>query len=259
MVHHYTISPHLDVDMVQLITFFVLAGASMLSFNRADNIEQRISAVLPHSDIPVWQEPIPLDNIQRLAVKFKPQLHVYNGCQPYAVVDANGNTGGGLKPSGSPAGKCSDRSKAQIYSRSGWYNGQYGIMYSWYMAKDEPMPFIGHRHDWEGTVIWLSSNEPNATIVAASTSAHSGYTIQSPINEVYVKDGVSVRIGYESHWPLDHQTDFTTEDGEFQPLIQWEQMTDAARDALETTSFGKADVMINNSNFERKMGKAFYK
>ncbi|RLN25916.1 hypothetical protein BBI17_009265 [Phytophthora kernoviae] len=39
------------------------------------------------------------------------------------------------------------------------------------------------------------------------------------------------------------------EDGDFQDLIMWEQLTDAARAALETTDFGDIDAPFTDANF----------
>ncbi|KAE8966274.1 hypothetical protein PR003_g21607 [Phytophthora rubi] len=37
----------------------------------------------------------------------------------------------------------------------------------------------------------------------------------------------------------------------------WEQLTDAARLALNTTDFGRAYVPMNDANFEEKLKKAW--
>ncbi|ETI39304.1 hypothetical protein F443_15123 [Phytophthora nicotianae P1569] len=44
-------------------------------------------------------------------------------------------------------------------------------MYSWYMPKDETLPGLGHRHDWEACVVWIDSLD-DPTIVALSASYH---------------------------------------------------------------------------------------
>jgi hypothetical protein len=45
----------------------------------------------------------------------------------------------------------------QIYARAAEDNDMYAVMYSWLMPKDEPSAGLGHRHEWEGVIIWLSS------------------------------------------------------------------------------------------------------
>jgi hypothetical protein len=213
-------------------------------------------AVINHDAVPVWPEPAPADAAQQLALRFKPFLDVVNGCQPYPAVDPAGDTSGGLKPSGGSSANCRDMSKAQVYSRSGTYNGYYAIMYSWYMAKDEPSTKIGHRNDWENAIVWLD-NAASAKVVAISASAHSGYKKSFPVDNNYLVNGVNMKISYKSTWPLDHELGLTTNIGKQQPLIQWEQMTPAAQNALETTDFGSADVPFK-SNFQNKLAKGFF-
>jgi hypothetical protein len=214
-------------------------------------------AVVGHDAIPVWAEPAPADAPQKLAVRFKPYLDVVNGCQPYPVVDAQGNTGGGLKPVGSSTAACKDMGKAQVYSRSGTYNGFYAIMYSWYMAKDSPSTGMGHRHDWENAVVWLDS-AASAKVVAIAASAHGGYKKSHPADNKYLEDGVNLKLSYKAMWPKNHELGFTTKKGKQQPLIQWEQMTPEAQKALESTDFGSAGVPFK-SNFESNLAKAFFK
>jgi hypothetical protein len=48
-------------------------------------------------------------------------------------------------------------------------------MYSWYMPKDSPSSGLGHRHDWENVVVWLSSASTTATLRGVAISAHGDY------------------------------------------------------------------------------------
>jgi hypothetical protein len=215
-------------------------------------------AVVAHDSISVWPEPAPVDSAQYLAVKFKPLLDIVNGCQSYPAVDADGNTSGGLKPTGPSDGDCKDTSKAQVYARAGWYNNAYGIMYAWYMPKDSPSSGLGHRHEWENSVVWLDSANPStAAIVAMATSAHGKYKLSYPLETAYVDNGVRAKIDYKATWPVNHETGFTTAVGLTQPLIQWEQLTPAAQDALETTDFGSATVPFK-SNFLTNLAGAYF-
>jgi hypothetical protein len=216
------------------------------------------AAVISHDAVPVWAQPSATSGVQKLAVKFKPQIKYENSCTAYPAVDATGNTNGGLKPSGSPSAGCKDRSKQQIYARTGWYNNQFAIMYSWYMPKDSPSTGLGHRHEWENLVVWLSnSNEQTASIVGLSASAHGGYKKTANVGSS-VANGVTPKVRYYFTWPNTHELDFTSDGGETQPLIQWDQLTDAARNALESTDFGSANVPFK-SNFQTNLGKAWYK
>ena len=119
--------------------------------------------------------------------------------------------------------------------------------------QDEPISGIGHRHDWEGIVVWIDDpNKDEPTLLGVAASAHGGFATEtSP-----AVDGTSPLIEYVSFFPLDHQLTFTSTEGGEQPLIAYESLTDAARNALETTDFGSANVPFKNANFESNLAKA---
>lgn len=55
----------------------------------------------------------------------------------------------GLPTEGGLTAKCGS-STGQVWSRSAFFDGRYGIMYAWYMPKDQILPiwpYLGHRHD----------------------------------------------------------------------------------------------------------------
>jgi hypothetical protein len=137
---------------------------------------------------------------------------------------------GGLNPTGSSNGMCSS-STGQVYTRAGTYNGKFGIMYSWYMPKDSPSTGLGHRHDWENIVVWLSAQSTSATLTGVAISAHGDYqkNASPPLQ------GTSPKIGYISYFPVNHQLIATNDLGGQQPLIAWDSMTAAARTAIEST------------------------
>ncbi|RLN53125.1 hypothetical protein BBJ29_006252 [Phytophthora kernoviae] len=49
----------------------------------------------------------------------------------------------------------------------------------------------------------------------------------------------------------------TTGAGDFHDLIMWDQLTDAARAALNTTDFGSAKVPFSDDNFSEKLKNAW--
>uniref|UniRef100_H3GHK8 Necrosis inducing-like protein NPP1 type n=1 Tax=Phytophthora ramorum TaxID=164328 RepID=H3GHK8_PHYRM len=218
------------------------------------------AAVIDHDAVVPFAQPTPTTTLQTLAVKFKPQIYINNGCHPYPAVDEDGNTSGGLKPTGSQSSGCTGSSLgSQIYGRAVEYEGVYAFMYSWYMPKDETLDGVGHRHDWENCVVWLDDitlDEPN--IVALSASYHSTYLYYYPPDSDYL-DGDSAKIEYSTSWVLlDHSLSATSTSGETQDLIMWDQLTDAARTALEDTDFGDANVPFKEANFETKLANAYY-
>ncbi|KAE9306220.1 hypothetical protein PF001_g12232 [Phytophthora fragariae] len=96
---------------------------------------------------------------------------------------------------------------------------------------------------------------PEPKILGISASAHSGYKKYSTPPENL--DGNSVKVNYEDGWPINHALDTTDKAGTFQDLIMWEQMTEDARRALNSVSFGKANTPMNDGNFRSKLDKAW--
>lgn len=125
-------------------------------------------------------------------------------------------------------------------------------MYSWYMPKDSPSSGLGHRHDWENAVVWLSSESTSATVTGMSVSQHGGYSTSS--SGTFSDD--SPLVGYISYWPANHQCIFTSTQGGQQPLIAWESLTTAARTALTDTDFGSANVPFKDANFASNLADA---
>lgn len=105
--------------------------------------------------------------------------------------------------------------------------------------------------------MWIDNHEvAEPKILAVTPSAHSGYSAQVPPDADKV-DGTSVKVNYESKWPINHALGSTTKGGDYQDLIMWEQMSDAARMALDKTDFGSVNVPMNNGNFLGKLGKVW--
>ncbi|KAE9306117.1 hypothetical protein PF008_g21543, partial [Phytophthora fragariae] len=217
-----------------------------------------VPKTIGHDDVVPFKQPDPVTISERAAIKFKPQLHISNGCHTYPAVTELGETSGGLKPTGAPSSKCKGSGwGSQVYGRSTWYNGVWAIMYSWYFPKDSPSSGLGHRHDWEHVIVWIDNPDvAEPKILAVTPSAHSGYSAKVPPDADKV-DGNSVKVNYESTWPIDHALGSTTKGGDYQDLIMWGQMTDAARQALDNTNFGSANVPMSDWNFLPKLGKAW--
>jgi len=92
------------------------------------------------------------------------------------------------------------------------------------MPKDEPSDGIGHRHDWENIVLWLSDDTLDSTIEGIAVSQHDNYVTTTSVD----LDGDNPTVGYISYWPLDHCLIETTTVGGMQPLIAWKNLTTAA-------------------------------
>lgn len=215
------------------------------------------AAVIDHDKVVGFSEVTPTNDSQKAAKTFQPFLKVYNGSVPFPAVDAQGNTSGGLQPTGSSNGQ-SSKSTGQVYARSGWYNGVWAIMYAWYFPKDEASPSLGHRHDWEAAIVWIDNPAvANPKVQSISYSQHGDFKNTAPTSSNM--SGTHALIGYRSIWPLNHSLFSVTDIGGTQPLINWEQLTPAAQTALNTTDFGSANVPLNDSNFTNNLQKAWFK
>ncbi|MCJ2186964.1 NPP1 family protein [Novosphingobium beihaiensis] len=206
-----------------------------------------IAASIPHDQV----QALPAD-AESYMFKFQPLLKVEDGCVPFPAVDASGNTSGGLAPSGSRNGGCSS-SVGQIYVRAQSHYGLCAVMYAWYFPKDQVLD--GHRHDWESAVVWLSECSTSATVEAVSYSAHSGYdkSTSPPMS------GDHPLARYYTNGFTNHQLGSTSSQGGQQPLIQWEKMPAAARNALTNTNFGSANVPMKDANFANNLVKADFR
>lgn len=217
------------------------------------------AAEIDHDKVVGFREVNPTTVTQKAAKKFQPYLKVWHGCVPFPAVDAAGNTSRGLKTSGSHNGGCSSNI-GQVYSRSDWYNGSWAIMYAWYFPKDNPSPGLGHRHDWESIVVWIDNPAvANPLVQSIAYSGHGQYKKAAPSAASIL--GTNPLVGYDSNWPLNHELDVSgnVSGKGMQPLIGWDDLTPAARHALNTTDFGSANVPFKDSNFKNNLAKAWYR
>lgn len=113
-------------------------------------------------------------------------------------------------------------------------------MYSWYFPKDEPtwlesLVGVGHRHDWEGIVVWLSGESSDATLLGVAASYHGDYVTSTDP----ALSGNSPLIKYYTAYAiLDHSTGFTDTVGGTQPLIAWDSLPTVAQEALANKDWG---------------------
>lgn len=233
--------------------FFTLAAiiSAFLAFSNGD--------VISHDQVAPFLQSAPTSITNQAALKFKPQISINDACHPYPAVNANGDTSGGLKETGSSDGGCKGSGLgSQVYGRSTWYNNVWAIMYSWYFPKDCPVSGMGHRHDWEHVIVWIDNPAlENAVILAVTPSAHSGYSTFAPPDPATV-DGTSAKVEYTaSYVVINHHLESTTNAGEFQDLIMWDDMPEAARNALNSVDFGAANVPMKDGNFLAKLESAY--
>jgi len=210
---------------------------------------------LPNPQIVGLPEAVPGGTLGDIYEAYQPYLDVYNGCVPSPAVDANGNTNEGYDLKGSQNAGCNSN-VGQIYARAGDFNGRFAILYSWYMPKDSPSPGLGHRHDWEGVIVWLSSSTSTSpdNILAVCPSAHGNWDCSTE----YLLSGSGPLIAYYSIWPVNHQCGLSPTRGGQQPLVAWESLSDVVRNALQTTDFGSATVPFKDSTFAGNVAAATF-
>jgi hypothetical protein len=89
-------------------------------------------------------------------------------------------------------------------------------------------------------------------VLAVCPSAHGGW--------IAARFGSVPAPALGSHifsiWPIDDQCGLSTEIDGHQPLIAWESLPDAAREALETTDFGSATPPFRTANFTENLAAA---
>ncbi|OWZ00666.1 Necrosis inducing protein NPP1 [Phytophthora megakarya] len=149
-------------------------------------------------------------------------------------------------------------------------------MYAWYFPRGreaisalEFRPF-GHRHNWESVIIWLDKlSLKNSKILGTSTYSFawaglSKYSSHVPLNEKYL-NGSSVKIDYHNNFLLSStEVRVTEKEGEYQDLITWDQLPDAARDALSNTdwdltpmSFYGTKMPLRDAGFIQRLERAW--
>ncbi|KAF7596123.1 hypothetical protein BBP40_003385 [Aspergillus hancockii] len=232
---------------------FLLTTAALAGLAQGAMIPR---ASIDHDAVVGFSQTVPSGTTGEVYLAYQPYLKVVNGCVPFPAVDAAGNTNAGLAPSGSSNGDCSS-STGQIYVRGATSGDYYAVMYAWYFPKDEPSTGLGHRHDWEGTIVWLkdSTSTSAENVVAVCPSAHGGWDCST---DGYTLSGTKPLIQYYSVWPVDHQCGLTSTVGGTQPLIAWESLPSAASTALENTDFGSANVPFKDANFASNLAKAAF-
>ena len=130
-------------------------------------------------------------------------------------------------------------------------------MYSWYFPKDQAAPGMGHRHDWEGVIVWISDPAKTSAdnILAVCPSGHGKWNCST---DGYTLQETHPLIKYYSVWPVNHQCGLTNEVGGSQPLIAYESLPEPAKNALESTDFVKANVPFKEENWAENLGKATF-
>ncbi|ETP31630.1 hypothetical protein F442_19523 [Phytophthora nicotianae P10297] len=214
-----------------------------------------------HDKLGPIPQPDPVTISGKAAIKFKPQLNIADGCVSFPAVNDGGDFSGGLKGSNGNSA-CDDAPMgSQVYGRAAWYNDKWAIMYAWFFPKGFFMGVASRRYDWSSAVVWIDNPDfATPAVLGLSTSTSDDeYQRKSPAPDFGILNGVTPLL-YRSISEVAGQPmlDYSSRTGDFQPLIMWEQLTDAARETRNTFDFGNAQVPFNDANFEEKLKKAFH-
>jgi hypothetical protein len=181
-----------------------------------------------------------------------------DGCYATAAIGADGTLNPGLKLGGDVNGNCHDYAQlanANTYSRAKCNNGWCAVMYASYFEKDQITlgpAALGHTHDWEHVIVWISNNQAEYV----SVSQHNTYQLaaRSAIRFdgthpkiVYHKDGVSshcFRFANTNDEPAENATGTWF----FPRLVGWEGYPAGYRDKLMSADFGSATIKIDDGD-----------
>lgn len=154
-------------------------------------------------------------------------------------------------------------------------------MYSYYFPKDVASgggrftsiivkEAGGHKHDFEGVIVWTDSCDVNtAKMVALSYSSHGGY-LSYPVNQeidpdVHREDGKYRPEAEYSYGGQEMSTHSMHKNGGVNALgknhidatlIQWKNMPKAAQTSL-ARSWGSANCMVCDAKFEDQLKRAW--
>lgn len=134
-------------------------------------------------------------------------------------------------------------------------------MYAWYMPKTAPSAFLGHRHNWNNAILWLSDDSDQASLLRTSISKKSSYehSITTAV------DGAAPLFYYDSSWPNAHELYYDTLKAQQEspfvvdvPLVAWDSLPTASREALATADFGDEEVVpFIDAHFNEKLEAAY--
>ncbi|OWY98021.1 Necrosis inducing protein NPP1 [Phytophthora megakarya] len=250
-----------------------------------------------HDEVQPFAQPNPVTISEKAAVKYKPQLFIHVGCESFPAVNAAGEISGGLKGTNAIDGCEKAPLGSQTYGRSAWYQDKWAMVYAWYFPKNFGGEDARERHNWASIVLWIDNPAlETSKILGVSLSQQTRsrrvkfipigpgpkdpylkMTEMPPMafvgtqridlspherwsrNYAYVGgSNVSTRFSHaftEKYSWID--LTISWEDGTYHDLIMWEQLTNEAREALNSADFGEAKVPFNDNNFDETLKTAW--
>lgn len=189
-----------------------------------------------------------------------------DGCYATAAIAPDGTLNPGLSLGGDVNGHCHDQAQldaANTYSREKCNNDWCAVVYASYFEKDQATlgpAAIGHTHDWEHVVVWISGDQ----VRYVSVSQHSGYQVADASAVRF--DGTHPKIVYHKDGVSTHDFRFASENDEppenatggwfYPPLVGWNGYPDGLRDKLVAADFGSATIKITDSTFNSALANS---
>ncbi|EGZ19716.1 hypothetical protein PHYSODRAFT_327911 [Phytophthora sojae] len=208
---------------------FLIVFASALFCVNAVSIDHNIVQPLAQPEPATVSEEEP----RRLRSSSSPDC----GCLSFPAVNAAGETSEGLKGNWGSEGCESAPLGSRVYGRATWHNDVWAIMYAWYFPKGLWDGDTYWSDDWGSTVVWIDNPAELSVSFANGTTPTLSRVLPGPTR---------TRLQLNDEAPF----------GDFQDLITWTQLTDAAREALNNPeNFGRADVPISDANFPEWRGR----
>ncbi|KXH31548.1 NPP1 domain-containing protein [Colletotrichum simmondsii] len=206
----------------------------------------------------------------QLELRFNPFLYVSGGCDPYPAVDATGNLGEGLRPTGGGRSGCDAGGTAQVYVRGGQSQDRTGIMFSYYMPKVRwgKGNNEGHRHYWASIVVWLNQfgcGEDASSVSPVGVSFTTDHLVwdTAPAGKIsYASSGVGVDTPTHPKMQIHDNafSPFTGADGDKvfeRTAISWFSLPAAAQKALSDVKYEKTQVPFTDANFQAHLDAAY--
>eukprot|EP00644_Phytophthora_capsici_P000899 jgi/Phyca11/108964/e_gw1.16.433.1 len=156
-------------------------------------------AIIDHDKVQPFAQPEPVTISEKAAVKYKPQLVIFDSCVSFPAVNAVGDITGGLKGT-SGTNACTEAPLgSQVYGRSTWYQGKWAMMFAWYFPKNFWNLESRSRHLWANMVLWLDNPAlETPTILGASLSRQ---TLEVP-KWLFIPSGVQQKDSYSKATPI---------------------------------------------------------
>nr|A0A7M2BSW8.1 RecName: Full=NLP effector protein 5; AltName: Full=Nep1-like protein 5; Flags: Precursor [Plasmopara viticola]QOT13798.1 NEP1-like protein 5 [Plasmopara viticola] len=227
-----------------VLTCFVTVSAQEVAYDRIEPFEE----VKP--DCP----------LNELALMFKPQLYISNGCHPYPAIDSEGHFSNGLSAFRIGT-SCDGSSKgSQVYGRA-FYNSDRNIMeimYAWYFPRDRMITpvYIGHRNAWEHAIVYVDVAKDDPQLLAVAARGMWSYRTYNPPRSDYLDDEKSFKLQYKWIGISHHYLKGTKNPGEFQDLIMWDNMTVKARHNIQEKTWFGSKAPIADDKFFKYLEKA---